>query len=524
MILKKPYAFLIKHFKLIHLILFTIILFTTYRFSIISDFFSTYVKNNNTVGVTIPESYIPNILFIAYLLIIIFSSLMWLLMLKKEKPNKFYLFTSIYYFILLLSTMYAYNTINSLADVTLNIRASRALRDIYQILLFPNIYFIIVSLIRGIGFDVKKFNFKADLEELEIKSEDNEEFEFVLGKDSYKWKRKIRRYFRELKYYFLENKFFLTIIIIAIISIIFIILLINNTFNKKTYYIGETMKTDSITYKLKNAYITSYDLTGKKLKEDKKYLVLDFLLSSSSSKAVIRTEDFYLLKNNNIYNFKSSLVESFSDLGTTYQGDLLTSTTKNYIFIFEIENNLKGKYTLNIFDKVEYKNNDAKYLFKIYKFTPIDLDKNFNKQESNLNELLTFDSSIFGHTTLKIKNININSSFTYKTNKCDEKNDCNLENTVIFPTDTLKYDLVTIEYELDIDKESTIYNNQKAIFKTFSINYLKDNKKYTATLYPKNITNLKNIIVADIPKIVSNSTDNTLIISTRNDKHTIKLK
>ena len=526
MILKKPYAFLIKHFKLIHLILFLITTFIAYRFSAIGNFFDYYVKNNNTIGMTIADSYIPPTIFLAVSLVIIFSSLMWILMYKKEKPNKFYLFTGIYYLIILLSMIYAYNTINSLAEVTLTQRGSRAFRDIYKILTYPNIYFIIINLIRGIGFDVKKFNFKRDLEELEIKSEDNEEFEFVLGRDSYKWKRKLRRYLREFKYYVIENKFFISIILISLLSFGFITIIVNNTLNKTTYHLGDTLKTSEFTYKLKNAYFTSYDLTGKKIKEDKKYLILDFNIKSLKSRGIIRTEDFYLLKDKNIYNFKSSLSESFSDIGLSYQGDIITSNGNDYIFVFEVENNLKGKFTLNIFDKVNYNNNDAEYVFKKYKFTPTDIDINFNKNNANINDIITFDSTIYGNTTLRIKNINFNSSFTYKTNNCINNN-CTLENTMIFPNDTSKNDLVTIEYELNIDSNAHINNlyNKKGIFnKTLSISYTKDDKKYTSIIYPKSIKNLNNIIVADIPKNISESININLILSTRNDKYTIKIK
>ena len=101
MLLKKPYAFLIKNFKIIHLILFAVILYITYRFNKIYSFFASYVSNNNSVGVTIANTYIPITIFLAVLLVIIFSILMFLLMNNKKKPSKFYLMTAIYYFIIL---------------------------------------------------------------------------------------------------------------------------------------------------------------------------------------------------------------------------------------------------------------------------------------------------------------------------------------------------------------------------------------------------------------------------------------
>ena len=46
MILKKPYAFLIKKFRLIHLVLSFLIGFILYRSVLIVKFFIEYIKNN----------------------------------------------------------------------------------------------------------------------------------------------------------------------------------------------------------------------------------------------------------------------------------------------------------------------------------------------------------------------------------------------------------------------------------------------------------------------------------------------
>ena len=61
-------------------------------------------------------------------------------------------------------------------------------------------------LMRGLGFDIKKFNFQTDIKELEIESLDNEEFEFVLGDTSAKLARNSRKQIRRLRYFIVENK------------------------------------------------------------------------------------------------------------------------------------------------------------------------------------------------------------------------------------------------------------------------------------------------------------------------------
>lgn len=529
MILKKPYAFLIKHFKVIHLILFAIILYITYRFNKIYSFFADYVSNNNTVGVTIANTYIPITIFLAVFVVIVFSILMWLLMNNKKKPSKFYLITGLYYFIIFIAIILAYNVINQLSTVTLTQRASRAYRDIYQILFFPNIYFLIISLIRGIGFDVKKFNFSKDLEELEIKSEDNEEFEFVLGNDSYKRKRKIRRNLREVKYYIIENKFFISIIAGAILIIGLITFLLNVTLFKENYHVGNTLKTAGFYYKLNHAYLSCYDLTGKKIKEDKKYLILDLNIRSIGSPNSIKPEDFYLVKGKNTYNYKTSLSDSFSDIGITYKGDSISTEGDNYIFVFEVDSKSKGEFTLTIFDQLNYKNNKVEYEYKNYKFTPKNIDNGYTSTNKNINDTLTFNKNVFGDTTLIIKNIIISNSFEYKYNNCVDENNCTLTSDIIFPNDSTKNSLLIVEYNLNIDKNSPIYNsvgdNSGAFISKFiKATYTHQGTTYLTSLSPRTNQYIDNVIFSDFSKTIQNMESVNLVISTRNENYIINIK
>ena len=69
---------------------------------------------------------------------------------------------------------------------------------------------------RTLGFNLKQFDFKKDLEELDISDTDNEEVEVILGNNNYKYARFFRKTLRLTKYFILENKFF----VIAVGSIL----------------------------------------------------------------------------------------------------------------------------------------------------------------------------------------------------------------------------------------------------------------------------------------------------------------
>ena len=72
MILKKPYAFLIKHFKLIHLLLCIPFIYLIIRIGAIASFFSSYVQANYYTSETnLAGTYINYFMYGAILLIIL---------------------------------------------------------------------------------------------------------------------------------------------------------------------------------------------------------------------------------------------------------------------------------------------------------------------------------------------------------------------------------------------------------------------------------------------------------------------
>ena len=129
MILKKPYAFLIKNFKIIHIIIFLLALYVNNYYIKISSFFRNY-SSNNFYDYNIAKDYLPIFSFIAIILLISFISIMLYLMNKKKKPIKLYIFSIIYYVILLISMLFIYNVINTLYEATLTQKLSRFYRDI----------------------------------------------------------------------------------------------------------------------------------------------------------------------------------------------------------------------------------------------------------------------------------------------------------------------------------------------------------------------------------------------------------
>ena len=81
MIIRKPYAFLIKHFKLIHFVMLVLSIYIVNRANIIFNFFNEYVTTRQVSSAEyISSNYLPLFLFISSILIITLSIIIFILL------------------------------------------------------------------------------------------------------------------------------------------------------------------------------------------------------------------------------------------------------------------------------------------------------------------------------------------------------------------------------------------------------------------------------------------------------------
>ena len=199
MILKKPYGFLIKRFRIIHIILTLLTIYIAVSSRQILTFIRTFISNGYSVTVVdnMSSQYISWTLYLTIFLVITSLIAIFILLRSKKKPNKIYMAAIIYYAILLVFVFIAAFLIDGLKESLWSTAAARTYRDIAQLIYYPQFFFIIVLGIRSLGFNVKQFDFKNDLKELEITDEDSEEIELNINFQTYKAERFIRRFIGE---------------------------------------------------------------------------------------------------------------------------------------------------------------------------------------------------------------------------------------------------------------------------------------------------------------------------------------
>jgi len=344
MILRRPYAFLIKHFRIIHLVLFVLFGYMAYMANNILSFFKEYFKYNGNIDV-IASEYISYFIFVSVVLIIVISSVIFLLMKYKKKPKLFYIILVVVSGISLILFLYLYGNIRTLEANIMSGKNIRLLRDISRFNFLILFITSIPVLVRGLGFDIKKFNFNSDLQELNLEAKDSEEVEVNIDLSSEKLKRTGRRTFRELKYYYLENRLIINIII-GFVGVLFIMIfpfnrfVINRNLNE-----GEIFSTNNFNIKINESFISDRN----RISRNNSYVILKVSVKGNVKKYRMDMDELVLSVGDKKYIPSMKYYYYFDDVGRGYRENILsTNEYEDYVLIYNIDNvNDKDKLSFN---------------------------------------------------------------------------------------------------------------------------------------------------------------------------------
>lgn len=334
MILRRPYAFLIKHFRLIHLVMFGMLLYVIIKARNILNFFKDYIVYNGNINI-ISSNFINYYIFVLFILVIGLSVFIYYLMRYKKKPRLFYVITVIVCVVSSVLFIYLYNNIKLLETISLSGRQIRLFRDLSNINFWILVVISIPVFVRGLGFDIKKFNFSSDLKELNLNEEDSAEVEVTGNIDSNSIKRMFRKYLRELNYYYKENTLIINIIIIVIAIIGFLAFPFNRYVVNRDLNEGEILGTYYFNLRVNKAYISE----RKRISKDNSYVILDVSLLGKTSDAIFELGKVILRGDNNNYVPSQKYYNYFKDIGHGYKETILNNDDyTNYILVFNIDN------------------------------------------------------------------------------------------------------------------------------------------------------------------------------------------
>ena len=522
MILRKPYAFLIKHFKLIHIILTLLLSYIFYKSMNLLTFFNEYISANQMTIISGGEAYLFNgFIFLALILSILIAIIIAVLMFNKKKPLLYYFSLIIGYLILFIFLLYTKGQVHTLEQELIDIRIISMIRDVLIAVVVIQFFFIIISLIRGVGFDVKKFNFKEDLEELDINEEDREEIEVAIKFDLESYKTIVKRKFRYLKYNLIENKMLIIILIFILISIIGGIIFYGRFNKNKVYSQGTYINPLYYSLTIKDAYLTQRDYQGNVIDKNKTFVILNTNVrkTTTSNKTLYVARMAINVDNYRIYP-TTDYVGSFRDIGYEYNSYELSSQYTSYILVYEIPKQFLNKKMF--FEYTDINN-------KVYRIALnyINLDIIKEEKEIGLNNQIELNNTILGDSFFSFEGVEMNDQFKIDYELCVSDNECYQFYENIYPDLSSNYDRTLIKLKLNLNMNSYYKKLSINDFVNYfaSINYEIDGKKY--------ITNMKQIktkkvdtkdLYLSVNSNIKQATSINLEFNIRNYKYVYKVK
>lgn len=535
MILKKPYAFLIRHFRLIHLILAIPLIYISRKTRLVVDFFKNYVANKYTfqTGSDISGIYISGIMLFAIFVIIVATLAIYYLLKYKEKPVKMYVTMIVFYIVLFGMLFYISNVISNMAREVLAVKSARMFRDISLIIYFPQFFFIIFVALRAIGFNIKQFNFQSDLKELEITSEDNEEVEVELGLDGYKTKRFFRRFKREFSYYLIENKFMVTVsLIIILFSGILVYYNTRQSYNS-TYRQKDKFLHQGFQISVKDSIVTDISFKGTPVDGRYYYLALKVnAINNMNVKTRLDYASFIVTVNGKKLKPILDRSDYFVDYGEPYKGDFIKpNVDQDYVLVYRLDKeDVKKDFKLKVLSSFDIKKDKIITRYAIVNLTPVIIDTINNMKTVNLKSTLNFSNTNIGATTLTVKDYKNDTSYTYEYEYCYTTNNC-----------TTKKDIVTVDYrksnndssllildaDLKIDKSTSYgkYIRKDGYFYTDFVSIadgsINDGSSYN--VIDVTPSGLKDKIVLQVNGDIKNISDLDMYVTIRNKRYIINL-
>lgn len=518
MIVKKPYAFFIKNFKLFHLIIFILSSILLYRTSAIYDFLKVYNKTGqNVVGKELTSSLFSPWLYIMIAVLIAVNIVIILILIKKEKPYMYYIMNILLYIAVLFMYIIDNGIINYMEKMLVAAKTTLAIRDITNIARLLQTVSVIFYLIRATGFDIKKFDFVRDLQGLNISEEDSEEIEVGLEFEKNEFVRKINRNIRNTKYYYNENKFILNIVIVSFIAIVLFLIYLGTDKYDRVYNENQIVSARLINLGVKESTVITKDYKNDKIVPDEKAIVAVKVTAKGKE---FQTSRMPLTINGMQYYHTSEYDKSLIDLGNVYINQKLTDEFEDYLLVYIIpESESNSQMTFKYVDNINYKRGETitdSLDIKLNPKYPEKIKQNSIEYQLN-NEIEINDYKI------NVNNYEIKDKFINTYNSCININECYDFNEIIVPSVSDK-DKALIRIEGTLDYSETV-NNIKTLGDYIStygnIEYTIDGNTYKSELNEKKAvkTAQKNVFYIEVDKTALNSNNIKLSFNIRNNSY-----
>lgn len=535
MIIKKPYAFLIKKFRWIHGILFAMLVFLAIKSINIYTFFSDYATNHYYVmSSMLASEYIDLTLFVVTALAILVGALIYFILSYKNKDRKTYAFLCLYYVALFVYFIYMLSIFQNLQSKSLGVETVRAIRDISVIVSLPQIVFLFIIFGRTLGFNLKQFDFKKDLEEMQIDTKDYEEIEVEFGKNNYKTARFLRKALRLAKYFILENKFVVTIVASIIVLIASLVIFINVKVYNVSYNENVEILANNVYYTVTSSYVTNKDLNNNIITQDKKYILIKIKANNKSTQNYnLYRETFRLELNNEMLIPTFGLDNKFIDVGKTYTPfEIKSGETKEFVVVFELDEEINQSEFILRIKNYEYGNfTTLESEYKDINVIPQYINMDEDSGKFYLPISLDLENTLLGKTNIVLNSYEVDTTFKEKYEYCITEGNCTNNTYIVKPISTGKGNLSVLKLRGTLELDDDLYMNKYIsnlgdLLSYFGkINYRYRGKYKTASI-TKIPTKLKTneYSYVEVPSELAEANKIEIILTIRGIKYTLVLK
>lgn len=542
MIIKNPYRFLSKHYKVICFLMLIPLLYLTLKFSDIAKFFRDYVASSyRTFETQIADTYITGLCLITIGLTLLFNGFITIVFSSKKRESLPHIIIMLYCVLLFISCLIFHTSMNSIESGRADPTVMRVIRDFANIAMVPGFIILPYMLATAIGFNIKTFKIERYYDSFAVDEDGMEDdIEIKVGENENTAKGGIVHFLREAKYYVLENKFVLKIIGIFILILIGINLYMNFQVYNKKYNANQSFVLDNFSMSLKGSYLTNVDYRGNIVNDGKYYLAVKIAIKNEKKGSVennslsIDSSNFRIFIGKEEIFPNYGLASGFIDIGKDYRGEKIAPQNLNdYVFVYELrEDQLQTQYQMKILTGSKLNDgNKVVNTYKIINVKPENILKGKDLGSAKVDSEITLKETVLGNTTYRLKELSLSESFQYKYEVCDINNRCQeIRDTLVQSGGKV---LVIVKDEIKWDQDTAYYKNSGKDFYgdfvkieyTYPLKYTDELKYRTETTILKNVTpsQVTDYKIYEAPIALTRATRVKLIYTIRNKYFTIDL-
>ena len=528
MILKKPYAIFIKYFKILHLFLAGLIAVVLYRSISVYNYFRIYsIDYKSVIGGISDKAFLSPLIFVFIAAVLSLVIILLVVMIYKSKPKRLYIFMTFIYIFAFILLFYSRGVIESSSSNLLDIKVSKAIRDLSLMLVMAEFVSLLFTVVRATGFDIKEFDFVSDLQQLDISAEDSEEIEVALEFDKEEIKRNIRNKVRGAKYAYFEHKFIVDLIVLSVIMIIGIITFQRVNTYSKNYSVGSTFDVSGYTINVQDSYLLDSEVSGRSL-TDGAIVAVRVQIKGYDTKSGFNSGILTLQIGDLVYAYDYNFAKALPEIGSAYLKQNVSNEFETYLFTFDVSKSQANKKMKLRFNEVNSFVSKNAYV----RIKPDDLRKKDNTEyNKKINEKMNFSDSILSSSELVIKSFEINNNFRVNYKYCLSNDKCVDSYEYVSASASGNYfkTLMKISGDISIDKiiNSSVYDMTSFMNNFGTIHYKIDNewkkmKIDSEIIKPKKIVDSNYYI--EVPYEVSGATEIYLTFNIRNKSYKYTLK